>query len=350
MRRIYASKCASDLSQRNSSCNRPDSLDYTNNDRVARSCTDEELMDLVEFERRGSIYSADSIHHAPYQVNKNYKTDRAQTYGGSSRELNDTLDSGDVEVAVMTKGLVKVNKKVDGRGRNKCKRVVQLQSANKLKVEFYQKRAVGKNQNEFSRRLGFIVRDGNICPVRIKSFKEISPMDQDHMWAVVQKKCEQNCRNRAKLEDGLLHRTGSKPFRVISWEMGGKDENPPTLETRYFETRKTKNKTLEEPATRKYDQITEVRRSQPSISTIDLIETCFKSQKGLVICFGGAVKPKDLRSSQPSRAEIMTKFQQQRDEDATTFTNRIDEQQKYINELHVDHQRAMDELKDDHRR
>ncbi|GAB2301869.1 hypothetical protein Dimus_035893 [Dionaea muscipula] len=45
-------------------------------------------------------------------------------------------------------GLVKVNKKVGGRG--------------------------------------FIVRDSNICPVRIKSFKEISPMDQDHMWAVVQ--------------------------------------------------------------------------------------------------------------------------------------------------------------------
>ncbi|GAB2292075.1 hypothetical protein Dimus_026323 [Dionaea muscipula] len=48
------------------------------------------------------------------------------------------------------------------------------------------------------------------------------------------------------------------------------------------------------------DQITEVRRSQPSISTIDLIETCFKPQKGHVICFGGAVKPKDLRSSQPT--------------------------------------------------
>ncbi|GAB2269108.1 hypothetical protein Dimus_004038 [Dionaea muscipula] len=66
------------------------------------------------------------------------------------------------------------------------------------------------------------------------------------------------------------------------------------------------------------------------------------------------LKPKDLRSSQPSRAELMTKLQQQRDEDATTFTNRIEEmevnQQKYINELHVDHQRAMDELKDDHRR
>ncbi|GAB2297883.1 hypothetical protein Dimus_031968 [Dionaea muscipula] len=103
-----------------------------------------------------------------------------------------------------------------------------------------------------------------------------------------------------------------------------------------------------------YDQITEVRKSQPSISTIDLIETCFKSQTSHVICFVGAVKPKDLRSSQPSRAELMTKLQQQRDEDASTFTNRIEEmevnQQKYINELHVDHQRAMDELKDDHRR
>ncbi|GAB2294807.1 hypothetical protein Dimus_029002 [Dionaea muscipula] len=53
--------------------------------------------------RRGSIYSADSIHHASYKVNKNYKTHRAQTYGGSSRELNDTLDSGDMDVTVMAK-------------------------------------------------------------------------------------------------------------------------------------------------------------------------------------------------------------------------------------------------------
>ncbi|GAB2268003.1 hypothetical protein Dimus_002980 [Dionaea muscipula] len=110
--------------------------------------------------------------------------------------------------------------------------------------------------------------------------------------------------------------------------LGGKDENPSTLEKMYFETRKKKNETLEEPAARKYTSH--------------------------VIYFGGEVKPKDLRSSQPSRTELMTKLQQQRDEDATTFTDRIEEmevnQQKYINELHVDHQRAMDELKDDHRR
>ncbi|GAB2281711.1 hypothetical protein Dimus_016281 [Dionaea muscipula] len=231
-------------------------------------------MDLVEFERRGSIYSADSIHHAPYEVNKNIKHDRAQTYDGSSRELNDTL------------GLVKVNKKVGGRGRNKCKKVAQLQSANKLKVEFYQKRAVGKNQNEFSRRLGFIARDGNICPVRIKSFKEISPMDQHHMWAVVQ--------DSFKNDNFELHRKKKankiagieRNYRMVCFiVLGGKDGNPPTLEAMYFETRKTKNKTLEEAAARKYDQITEVKRSHLSISTIDLIETCFKPRKGHVICF-----------------------------------------------------------------
>ncbi|GAB2301870.1 hypothetical protein Dimus_035894 [Dionaea muscipula] len=35
-------------------------------------------------------------------------------------------------------------------------------------------------------------------------------------------------------------RSGSKPFTVISREMGGKDGNPPTLETMYFETRRQK--------------------------------------------------------------------------------------------------------------
>ncbi|GAB2270504.1 hypothetical protein Dimus_005397, partial [Dionaea muscipula] len=40
----------------------------------------------------------------------------------------------------------------------------------------------------------------------------------------------------------------SQVAKISRLHMGGEDGNPPTLETMYFETRKAKNKTLEEAA------------------------------------------------------------------------------------------------------
>ncbi|XP_020080556.1 uncharacterized protein LOC109704199 [Ananas comosus] len=47
---------------------------------------------------------------------------------------------------------------------------------------------------------------------------------------------KRNSENRAKLS--MPHRTGSKPFRQIIYKKGGKDGNPPSLATIFFETRK----------------------------------------------------------------------------------------------------------------
>ena len=61
-------------------------------------------------------------------------------------------------------GVSSTNKK-RARGMNKCKDVASLNNREKLRVTFYNNRAVGKNHKAFSRHLGKIIRDRNICPM-----------------------------------------------------------------------------------------------------------------------------------------------------------------------------------------
>nr|XP_016436411.1 PREDICTED: uncharacterized protein LOC107762557 [Nicotiana tabacum] len=55
------------------------------------------------------------------------------------------------------------------RGRNKCKEVASLEVGQKLKVTFYNNRTIGTNNKLFSRHLGKIVRDRNMCPLGVSS-------------------------------------------------------------------------------------------------------------------------------------------------------------------------------------
>ncbi|OIT34191.1 hypothetical protein A4A49_62140, partial [Nicotiana attenuata] len=76
------------------------------------------------------------------------------------------------------------------RGSNKCKEVASLEVGEKLKVTFYNNRTVGKNSNLFSRHLGKIVRDRNICPLGVASWDRIKEEKLNHMWAAVTDKFE----------------------------------------------------------------------------------------------------------------------------------------------------------------
>ncbi|WMV10036.1 hypothetical protein MTR67_003421 [Solanum verrucosum] len=76
------------------------------------------------------------------------------------------------------------------RGSNKCKEVASLENGQKLKVTFYNNRTVGTNSNLFSRHLGKIVRDRNICPLGVSSWNDIKQEKLDHMWAAVENKFE----------------------------------------------------------------------------------------------------------------------------------------------------------------
>ncbi|CAN1127434.1 hypothetical protein LINPERPRIM_LOCUS29628 [Linum perenne] len=79
-----------------------------------------------------------------------------------------------------------VTKKV--RGPNICKTVAELQPGEKLPVTFYWNHAAGLNHTAFSRYLGKIVRNNQVCPVRIKEWSDLTDAQKDHMWAATKDK------------------------------------------------------------------------------------------------------------------------------------------------------------------
>ncbi|KAH0657056.1 hypothetical protein KY285_031938 [Solanum tuberosum] len=76
------------------------------------------------------------------------------------------------------------------RGSNMCKEVASLEIGQKLKVTFYNNRTVGANSNLFSRHLGKIIRDRNICPLGVSSWHDIKQEKLNHMWVAVEHKFE----------------------------------------------------------------------------------------------------------------------------------------------------------------
>uniref|UniRef100_M0ZVD1 TNP2-like transposon protein n=1 Tax=Solanum tuberosum TaxID=4113 RepID=M0ZVD1_SOLTU len=66
------------------------------------------------------------------------------------------------------------------RGTNICKKVLRLRPGEKLKVAFYQNRVVGSNHT-----LGLLVRDRNMCPLRVHSWMDIEEHKLEHMWAAI---------------------------------------------------------------------------------------------------------------------------------------------------------------------
>ncbi|WMV38457.1 hypothetical protein MTR67_031842 [Solanum verrucosum] len=76
------------------------------------------------------------------------------------------------------------------RGSNMYKEVATLEIGQKLTVTFYNNRTVGTNSKLFSRHLGKIVRDRNICPLGVSSWNDIKQEKLNHMWAAVEHKFE----------------------------------------------------------------------------------------------------------------------------------------------------------------
>jgi len=76
----------------------------------------------------------------------------------------------------------KTVQKRQGRGRNKCKKVAKLKAGEKIKVMFYNNRALSKT---FPRQLGRIVRDSNITPIRVMKWTDIRPAAQKHIFDAI---------------------------------------------------------------------------------------------------------------------------------------------------------------------
>ncbi|XP_049391426.1 uncharacterized protein LOC125855756 [Solanum stenotomum] len=84
------------------------------------------------------------------------------------------------------------------RGTNICKNVLRLRPGEKLKVTFYQNQVVGQNHTSFTRHLGLIVHDRNMCPLRVHSWMDIEENKLEHMWAVVTEKFDSDDMNDQK--------------------------------------------------------------------------------------------------------------------------------------------------------
>ncbi|XP_057984574.1 uncharacterized protein LOC131169371 [Hevea brasiliensis] len=221
-------------------------------------------------------------------------------------------------------GISTIQKKRKTRGMNKGKKITALKDGEKLDVVFYNNRVVRENHAEWSRHLGKIVRDPNIYPIRVHSWKQIGEDAKDHMWDSVKEKFKnvdielyrektlehmnhlwnnwrgdlkchnikpcgsfpemlknvpqgmhqedwewlvknhfctkkfketsvRNSENRKNLT--MLHRTGSKPYRQIIYDLGGKDGNPPDIGTIFFETHKKGANLVDSNVQEKYNNV-----------------------------------------------------------------------------------------------
>lgn len=263
-----------------------------------------------------------------------------------------------------------------GHGKNKCKEVAKLKENQKIKVEFYNNRALS---NSLSRHLGRIVRDRNITPVKVKKWSDISNTEQEHIFASITDKFEnedpdikidvykdeimehakslwinwrgdlhrhfvkpaktmqqatknkpkdfdpsdwqwlvqehfyskdfiamslRNSRNRAGLK--MPHRTGSKPFKEIIYNMGGKENRPPTLDELFFETRKKGDTLVDVESSRMHAELVDVVSSDPNLSNVEVMDKCYNGNKRRdhLIGFGGGVKARDVRGPALSKAEL----------------------------------------------
>ncbi|XP_055827968.1 uncharacterized protein LOC129896154 [Solanum dulcamara] len=92
------------------------------------------------------------------------------------------------EVETRSSNPIKVKKKV--LGSNKCKEVASLEAGKKLKVAFYNNRTAQTDSNLFSRHLGKIIRDCNMCPLGVSSWNDIKQQKLDRIWTAIADKLE----------------------------------------------------------------------------------------------------------------------------------------------------------------
>ncbi|KAG5595690.1 hypothetical protein H5410_036922, partial [Solanum commersonii] len=227
------------------------------------------------------------------------------------------------------------------RGTNICKNVLRLRLGEKLKVTFYQNQVIGQNHTSFTRHLGLIVHDRNMCPLRVHSWMDIEEHKLEHMWPVVTEKFDSDDMNdqrdnvlqhMRKLWNnwrGSLHKNvKSKSLHEVlkdvpmgvdksDWEWlvkehflsekfkGGKDGNPPNMATIFFETHKKGNELVEPEIVEKYAEIHELVQSEPSLTNIEVVERCFGPQcKSHVVGFGGGITTKELKGGTTSKAAL----------------------------------------------
>ncbi|XP_020258591.1 uncharacterized protein LOC109835000 [Asparagus officinalis] len=173
-------------------------------------------------------------------------------------------------------------KKNPPRGSNKCLKLNNLSHGEKKIITFYQNRAI---EPEFSRYLGIIIRDRNICPVAVENWAKIPQQNKDHMWASIKDKFDADDMEQ-KRESVMRH------LRDL-WNKWRGDMHRKYVKENSLQVA-LRNKPTE-------DEIVQVKQANPSLSDIEIVEKIWgKQSHGHITVFGGGTTLKDLRGPFPS--------------------------------------------------
>ncbi|KAH0776322.1 hypothetical protein KY290_007733 [Solanum tuberosum] len=236
------------------------------------------------------------------------------------------------------------------RGSNKCKEDASLEIGQKLQVSFYNNRTVGTNSNLFSRHLGKIVRDRNICPLGVSSWHDIKQEKLNHMWAAVERKFESVDTNEHRDHilgwmnelwnkwRGHLHANYVKD-KPIQQSL----KNVPTGVDKK-EWKCIKHVLLRNILTA---QLEEMVQADQSLPTIEIVEKCCGPQThSHVFGFGGGVKAKDLKGGTSSKAELLSALRSTREniKSLNEENKSLNEENKYLNDRLSTIEDAMKEI------
>ncbi|CAL1406755.1 unnamed protein product [Linum trigynum] len=96
--------------------------------------------------------------------------------------------------------------------------------------------------------------------------------------------------------------SGRRPVRQIALDLEEKLGRPPTVAELVFETYKEGDIIKDEAANERHAKMTEIIEANPDFTALEVVETLLGEQKrGHVICFGGGLRPKDLKSTTSTR-------------------------------------------------
>ncbi|XP_020244019.1 uncharacterized protein LOC109844408 [Asparagus officinalis] len=134
----------------------------------------------------GTNFSADSENFEE----ENFAQNRRRSANTNNEENDDSAESNNHRVqsddVILNESRQEADnsqrKKNPPRGSNKCLKLNNLSHGEKKIITFYQNRAI---EPEFSRYLGIIIRDRNICPVAVENWAKIPQQNKDHMWASI---------------------------------------------------------------------------------------------------------------------------------------------------------------------
>nr|GMC91208.1 uncharacterized protein LOC109183344 [Ipomoea batatas] len=189
---------------------------------------------------------------------------------------------------------------------------------------------MGKNHQYWSRHLGKIVRDRNICPMQVLSWKDIPNKEKQHMWEAV-KECFDNPNIELYCDDTLEHMCtlwtnwrsllNVKFVRPCKSKIEALKSAPPGVNVEDWKWLVT-NKFMTEKF---QDEIVKTIMSNPSLSNLEVAEKHFGKQRhGHVYAYGGGVKRKNFNDSKSTYIKELEAKLHGKDEGNRDLKRRMD--------------------------